>query len=95
MRFVILAFATLAALHGAEAQPYCAAYEDGTKSCGIPTLQECTRSISGVGGTCIVDDTAELRPPIKGPIQRWLEQESAYGRPRSPELDDVPPPPIK
>ncbi|MGD9921533.1 MAG: DUF3551 domain-containing protein [Pseudorhodoplanes sp.] len=79
------------------AQPYCMLDTSGGRSCGIPTLQQCERTASGVGGSCEVDDSAQLGAPIKGPFQRMFEraaeQDAEYQKPSSPELDDVPPPP--
>jgi hypothetical protein len=75
---------------------YCLLDRSGGRSCGIPSLQACEQSLSGVGGSCQIDDSAELGAPIKGPFQRMFEraeQNQDYQRPRSPELDDVPPPP--
>ncbi len=95
MRVVVFVLFFLVSPHAAVAQ-YCASYYDGTKSCGIATLQACEQSVLGVGGTCVADDTAQLGPPIKGPFQRMFEraeQDQNYQRPRSPDLDDVPPPP--
>ena len=54
------------------------------------------RSLLGVGGTCVIDDSAQLGAPIKGPFQSMFEraeQQSDYNKPSSPDLDDVPPPP--
>ncbi len=78
----------------AQAQNYCARFYDDTQTCGIPTLQECERTVSGVGGDCIPDDTAAIPQgrTFQGPLRRMLEQGSD-NRPRSPALDDVPPPP--
>jgi hypothetical protein len=95
MRVLVFALLLLAVPHAAVAQ-YCASYYDGTKSCGIPALQACEQSVLGVGGTCAADDTSQLRPAIKGPFQRMFEraeESQDYQRPRSPDLDDVPPPP--
>ena len=36
----------------ASAQPYCAVYDNGSRGCGIPTLQSCQQSVDGVGGIC-------------------------------------------
>jgi hypothetical protein len=75
---------------------YCLLDESGGRSCGIPTLQQCEQSRIGVGGSCEVDDSAQLRPAIKGPFQRMFEraeQNQNYQKPSSPDLDDVPPPP--
>jgi hypothetical protein len=80
------------------AQPYCAFYNDGTSSCGIPTLQSCDASISGVGGYCGPDQSAQLRPNL---IER-LEQDNLPPpqlRPNTPQsqqpggLNWMPPPP--
>jgi hypothetical protein len=96
MRFVFILVFLFATQQNAAAQ-YCASYYDGTKSCGIPTLQACEQSVLGVGGVCVNDDSAQLGPPIKGPFQRMFdraaEQDAEYGKPSSPALDDVPPPP--
>jgi hypothetical protein len=76
---------------------YCLLDEAGGRSCGIPTLLQCEQSRIGVGGSCEVDDSAQLGPPIKGPFQRMFdraaEQDAEYQKPSSPALDDVPPPP--
>lgn len=84
----------LFAAHGAQAQNYCANFYDDTQTCGIPTLQECERTVSGVGGDCVIDDSAEIPrgQPLLRPLERMLEQGSD-SRPHSPALDDVPPPP--
>ena len=80
------------------AQPYCAFYNDGTSSCGIPTLQSCDASISGVGGYCGPDQSAQLRPNL---IER-LEQNNlppSQLQPNTPQsqqpggLNWMPPPP--
>jgi hypothetical protein len=101
LRFFVALTVLLLSAHAAIAQ-YCASYYDGTKDCGIPTLQACEQSVRGVGGTCIPDDTAQLGAPIPGLFQRMVplerriegaEPSQDYQRPRSPELDDVPPPP--
>jgi hypothetical protein len=71
-------------------QAYCAFYNDGTQSCGIPTLQSCEDSVRGVGGMCHVDDSAQIPPNF---FQRWQNAQRSYQKPSSPALDDVPPPP--
>jgi hypothetical protein len=63
----ILALAALG-IAGAGAQPYCAMYEDGTRACGIPTLESCRQSVLGVGGVCEPDETGQIPPNL---IQRW------------------------
>jgi hypothetical protein len=78
---------------GAQAQQaYCAFYNDGTQTCGIPTLQSCEQSVSGVGGMCHPDDSAQIPPNF---MQRWraARQQNNYNTPSPPGLDDVPPPP--
>jgi hypothetical protein len=102
MRIVLTLSSLLFSAYAANAQ-YCASYYDGTKDCGIATLQACEQSVRGVGGTCIADDTAQLGAPIPGIFQRMLplerkiegaEDSQDYQRPHSPALDDVPPPPL-
>jgi len=67
-----------------QAQPYCAMYSNGTQDCGIPTLQSCDQSISGVGGYCAPDTTAQLRPNL---IDRWRADQSE----QSPQPLTLPP----
>lgn len=96
MRYLIFPL-LLAIPPAAFAESYCMLDDSGGRTCGIPTLQQCEATRSGVGGSCEVDDSAELRPPIKGPFQRMFEraaeQDAGYQKPSSPDLDDVPPPP--
>jgi len=61
--FVLLAIAGDAS-HVVQAQAYCAMYDDGTKNCGIPSLDSCRQSISGVGGFCTPDQTSQMRPDV-------------------------------
>lgn len=91
----LVALFVIATPHDADAQSYCAMYYDDTKTCGIPTLQECEQSVSGVGGDCTVDDTAGTSQgqTLQGPLQRLFEQRQFDNKPSSPQLDDVPPPP--
>jgi hypothetical protein len=80
----------------AQAQPYCAVYDDGEQNCGIPTLQSCEQSVSGVGGSCQPDTTSQLAP---NPIDRFRAEQS--GRDLAPpnqgdssnDLNWMPPPP--
>jgi hypothetical protein len=95
MRVLALALLLSAVPQAAFAQ-YCLLDESGGRSCGIPSLQACEQSLIGVGGSCQIDDSSQLGAPIKGPFQRMFEraeQNQDYQRPRSPALDDVPPPP--
>jgi hypothetical protein len=81
----------------ASAQPYCAVYDNGTQNCGIPTLQSCEQSVSGVGGICQPDNTAQLRPDFFS--RRRLQQAIEGDNPSSGENnppggpDFMPPPP--
>jgi hypothetical protein len=81
----------------AGAQPYCAVYDSGTQSCGIPTLQSCEQSVSGVGGICQPDNTAQLRPDFFS--RRRLQQAIEGDNPSSGENNPpggpgfMPPPP--
>jgi hypothetical protein len=96
MRVLVFLLPVLAISQAALAQSYCLLDESGGRSCGIPTLQQCEQSLVGVGGSCQIDDSAQLGPPIKGPFQRMFERAEENQndqRPRSPDLDDVPPPP--
>ncbi|MGE3146935.1 MAG: hypothetical protein AB7K35_15265 [Pseudorhodoplanes sp.] len=69
---------------------YCAVYNDGSQTCGIPTFQSCLQSVSGVGGNCTPDDSAQLRPNL---LQRMfgLNQDGEVPATRDP--DPMPPPP--
>ncbi len=93
----LVALLCIFAVPGIASAQYCLLDESGGRSCGIPTLQQCEQSRIGVGGSCEVDDPAQLGAPIKGPFQRMFdraaEQDAEYRKPSSPELDDVPPPP--
>ena len=64
--FGVIFAAALGAGRTAQAQPYCAVYDDGEQNCGIPTLQSCeqsvSQSVSGVGGSCQPDTTSQLPP---------------------------------
>ena len=91
--FFALAFALSLVSAGrvAVAQPYCMIDDDGQRSCGIPTLQECEDTVRGVGGSCVVDESAQLPAPVEGPLQRMFDRDRA--NPNLPYTDDVPPPP--
>ncbi len=90
--FVLL----LIAVPSVAAAQYCMIDDSGGRTCGIATLQQCEQTRSGVGGSCEVDDSAQLGAPIKGPFQRMFEraeENQDYQKPSSPSLDNVPPPP--
>jgi hypothetical protein len=82
------------------AAQYCANYTDGEKSCGIPTLESCQQSISGVGGYCGPDQSAQIPDNL---MQRWRQERDSSGQrflhpPRPSEdqpggLNWMPPPP--
>ena len=79
----------------AQAQPYCAMYSDGERNCGIPTWQSCQQSVSGVGGFCAPDPTAEQEPiPLNRRLAQPLVLESAGpGQGDPQDLNWMPPPP--
>jgi hypothetical protein len=54
------------ATHVVQAQTYCAMFDDGNKSCGIPSLDSCRQTISGAGGYCTPDQTSQMRPDFFG-----------------------------
>ena len=37
-------------------------YTNGSRACGIPSLEMCMQSVSGVGGTCQQDFTDRIPP---------------------------------
>jgi hypothetical protein len=76
---IVLAFIALLATAKAAPAAYCAMYSNGSRSCGIPTLQMCVQSVSGVGGTCQEDFTDRIPPNF---VQRM----------RSTPAPSVPPP---
>ena len=57
---------------------YCAHYSQGTSDCGIPTLQMCQQSVSGVGGYCVPDQSSQIPPNL---IQRRRQQRGQSGQP--------------
>ena len=83
------------AQRSARGQPYCVVYDAGPKSCGIPSLQSCQQSLSGVGGVCTPDLTSEMRPDLfQSP--RLLLPEPSPPQAGSPDLPGTPnwmPPP--
>jgi hypothetical protein len=87
---VILGFSLCAG-----AQPYCAMYDTGNKSCGIPTLQSCQQSLSGLGGYCTPDETSQMRPDFfQRPRALQPQSGSSPFDPNNPSSPGwVPPPP--
>ena len=82
----------------ADAQTYCANFNDGTQSCGIPTLESCQQSISGVGGYCGPDQSAQLPPNLLQRLERRANPNSQPAQPDAPStqpggLNWMPPPP--
>jgi hypothetical protein len=77
----VIAWAVLGldAVSVARAQPYCAVYDVGNKSCGIPSLEACQQSVSGAGGICEPDESASLNPDL-------------FQRPRLFRPEPAPPP---
>jgi hypothetical protein len=68
---------------------YCANYNDGSQSCGIPTFQSCLQSVSGVGGSCGPDNTSQLRPNL---MQRLFNPQQ-FNSPAVQDPDPAMPPP--
>src|SRR5262245_26456266 len=81
------------------AQPYCAYYNNGTTACGIPTLQSCDASLSGVGGYCGPDESSKLRPNLIERLEQKYPNEQQILHPPVPSQDQpgglnwMPPPP--
>ena len=94
---VLVLFSAPDATQIASAQPYCAVYDNGSRGCGIPTLQSCQQSVAGVGGICEPDYTAQMRPDFFS--GRRLRQAIEGDNPASGENnqpggpDFMPPPP--
>ena len=82
--FVLLAFAGDTS-HVVQAQAYCAMYDDGSKNCGIPTLDSCRQSISGVGGYCAPDQTSQMRPDLFERPRLFPEPQNPSQPPTSPQ----------
>ena len=63
-RMIRIGLALAALLASATAAPaaYCAMYINGSRSCGIPSLEMCWQSVSGVGGSCQEDFTDRIPP---------------------------------
>jgi hypothetical protein len=76
---IALAFIVLLTTAKTASAAYCAMYSNGTRACGIPTLQMCVQTVSGVGGTC-QEDFTDLIPP------------NFAQRLRAPSPSSVPPP---
>ena len=89
-RLVLVLAISMAALASAEAAQYCAILDDGQQQCGIPTLQSCEQTVSGVGGVCQIDDSVPLPENL---LQRLEDREDGGTNPPLPGADDVPPPP--
>lgn len=79
----------------APAQPYCAVNDDGTRNCGIPTMEGCRQSVSGVGGICQPDMTSQQRPDMIQVLPKLFPlPDSAPSQNNSPNDPNwMPPPP--
>lgn len=71
-------YASLAFLQAAGAQSYCAHYNDGERTCAIPTLEMCQQSVRGIGGYCAPDQSAQIPPNF---LQRRMQQMESSGQP--------------
>ncbi len=85
----LLALMSMVTLSSARAEQYCANYRDGTQQCGIPTWESCEQSLSGVGGSCGIDNTSQLPENL---LQRLRDRQDAEMN-AQPDSSDVPPPP--
>jgi hypothetical protein len=102
LRCVVFAGAILVACglfagRGAQAQTWCAEYNDGTQECGIPSEQSCRESVSGVGGLCEPDDD---KRKARGPrlLQRLFDPAAPQASPNNLPMSDpqdMPPPPVR
>ena len=86
---LVVVVLVLGAAQTAQAQHYCASDSDGTRKCGLPTLESCEQSVRGVGGSCDVDDSAQIPPNL---MQR-LFRPPPDSSPPAFDPDYVPPPP--
>jgi hypothetical protein len=77
---IVLTLAVLFATSNAASAAYCAMYNNGSRSCGIPSLQMCWQSVSGVGGTCEQDFTDRIPPNF---VQRLRSDSISLQRSRS------------
>jgi hypothetical protein len=79
----------------ASAQPYCAVYDNGSKNCGIPTIESCQQSVSGVGGICEPDYTSQMRPDFftGRRLREAFEGDNPASGENNPPADFMPPPP--
>lgn len=77
IRYILPIAAAIAIAQAAGAQPYCANYTDGEKACGIPTLEMCQQAISGVGGYCGPDESAQIPDNF---LQRRMRQMDQSGQ---------------
>ena len=77
----ILAIAALLATAQAAPAAYCAMYFNGSRACGIPSLEMCWQSVTGVGGTCEQDFTDRIPPNF---VQRLRSDSVSMQRSRVP-----------
>lgn len=90
IRIGILAVMWFTGLTVQAAAQYCAVYNDGSQSCGIPTFQSCLQSVSGVGGNCVADNTSKIPPNL---MQRWFNRQQNESPPAIQNSDPMPLPP--
>ena len=92
--FVVLLTFTGDAAHVVQAQPYCAQLDDGSKTCGIPSLESCRQTVSGAGGVCIPDETSQMRPDFFGGRGLFGERQAPPPPAAGPQDPSwMPPPP--
>ncbi len=76
-----LALAAWLATANAASAAYCAMYTNGSRACGIPSLEMCVQTVTGVGGSCQQDFTDQIPPNF---VQRLRSDSQSLQRGRSP-----------
>jgi len=90
---IFLGFASDAG-RSVQAQTYCAMFDSGGKSCGLPSLDSCRQTISGVGGYCTPDATPQMRPDFFGGRGMFPDQQTPPPPAAGPQDPNwMPPPP--
>jgi hypothetical protein len=69
---VVIGIAGLAARAEAQNYPWCAIYNtgDAAYNCGFVTYEQCRATVSGIGGSCMLNTTYNASPTAT-PHNRW------------------------
>jgi hypothetical protein len=69
---VVIGIAGLAARAEAQNYPWCAIYDTGDASynCGFVSYEQCRATVSGIGGTCMLNTTYNANATA-APRNRW------------------------